>query len=376
MPHKTQLFATVAFAAALIACEDGSSPDRWRDLGELPAAAATALNHTPLVVSGDRVLVGTNDGIWSRPVDGRGAWAQVGLAGVGVSATRRHPAIEATIFAAGQPAGDPQAAPFYRSDDGGSTWVASAKFPRNSFDGSTEPIFDIAIAPDNPERLYANLSGPSVAISTDGGLNWALANGQSEVFFGDPCVIHILDSMPGKLFQGCEAPLDDAWVATQDIDPANPLALDNFTFVAGGPDFALENRRPNAFASGPARPDTLYAGLEGALIALNVAGFDFVFRAEEGSSNPPYAYIGAIWLDPDDPDHLVFGGGVNGENEALSLFETQDHGGTIRRVRAPGALRDPAVEQLAPLGDGLAVLISQPNDPDGETRSLHLYVLE
>ena len=225
MPHKIQLSATVAFAAALIACEDGSSPDRWRDLGELPAAAATALNHTPLVVSGDRILVGTNAGIWSRPVDGSGTWAQAGLPGVGVFATRRHPAIEATVFAAGQPTDDPRAAPFYRSDDGGSTWVASATFPLNSFDGSTEPFFDIAIAPDEPERLYANLSGPSVAISTDGGLNWALANGESEVFFGDPCVIHILDSTPGKLFQGCEAPLDDAWVATQDIDPSNPLAL-------------------------------------------------------------------------------------------------------------------------------------------------------
>ena len=107
LPHKIQLSATVAFAAALIACEDGSSPDRWRDLGELPAAAATALNHTPLVVSGDRILVGTNAGIWSRPVDGSGTWAQAGLPGVGIFATRRHPAIEATVFAAGQPTDDP-----------------------------------------------------------------------------------------------------------------------------------------------------------------------------------------------------------------------------------------------------------------------------
>ena len=143
------------------------------------------------------------------------------------------------------------------------------RFPRNSFDQSSEPFFDLAIAPDDPDRLYANLSGPSVAISTDGGLNWALANGETEVFFGDACVIHILDSEPGTLYQGCEAPLDNAWVATQDIDPANPFALSNFTFVAGGPDFALENRRPNGLASGPARPGTLYAGLEGALIALD-----------------------------------------------------------------------------------------------------------
>jgi hypothetical protein len=214
-----------------------------------------------------------------------------------------------------------------------------------------------------------------VAISTDGGQNWVLANGETEVFFGDPCVIHVPASAPGKLFQGCEAPLDIAWVATQDIDPADPFTLANFNFVAGGPDLALENRRPNGMASGPARPGTLYVGLEGALIALDQDGFDFVFRASQEGSDSPYVYVGAIWLDPEDPDHLVFGGGINGENAALSLFETRDHGQTLREVRAPARLTDPAVEQVAPAGDGLAVLVSEAADPQGLTRSLRLFVL-
>ena len=367
----------LAIMVLIAGCDGDSSRHTWSALGEVPAPAATGLNHTPLVVSGGRVLVGTADGIWTRALDGSDDWSASGLTGVSVFATRRHPELEATVFAAGLPVDDPGAPPFYRSDDGGNTWVASATYPRNVFDQSSEPFFDFVVAPDDSDRLYANLSGPSVAISTDGGQNWALANGETEVFFGDPCVIHVLASLPGRLYQGCEAPLDIAWVATQDIDPADPFALGNFTFVAGGPDFALENRRPNAMVSGPARPGTLYVGLEGALIALDNAGFEFVFRAEDGAIDPPYAYVGAIWTNPVDDDHLIFGGGINGENEVLSLFETRDHGRTIRRLRGPEALVDPAVEQLLPAGeDTLAVLVSHAESFGAEPRQLSLYLLE
>lgn len=376
MFRPLRLLVTAALAAMLATCDRGIAPDRWRDLGELPAAAATALNHTPLVVSGGRVLVGTSDGIWARPLDGTGAWTPAGLAGVAVFATRSDPADDATIFAAGQPVADLEAPPFYRSDDGGLSWIPSASFPRNSFDGSTEPFYDLALAPDDAGRLYANLSGPSIAISIDGGMNWSLANGETDVFFGDPCVIHIRAAAPTTLYQGCEAPLDDAWVATWDIDLANPFELSNFTFVAGGPDFALGNRRPNALASGPARRGTLYAGLEGALIALDGAGFEFVFKADDGAADPPYVYVSAIWLDPDDPDHLAFGGGVNGENESLALFETRDGGATQSRVRAPAPLSDPAVEQLVPVAGGLAVLVSESDPPGSGPRKLRLFVRE
>lgn len=366
----------LAMSSDLLACEQGESI-AWRDLGEVPAPASTTLNHTPAVTSGDRVLVGTADGLWTRSLNVNGDWERSGLEGIAVFATRRHPTIDATIFAAGRPVDDAQAAPFYRSDDGGRTWIAAAVWPRNPFDQSTEPFFDLAIAPDDPERLYANLSGPSIAISTDGGQTWTLANGETEVFFGDPCVIHVMPERPATLFQGCEAPLDIAWVATYDIEPADPLVLSDFTFIAGGPDLSLENRRPNSLASGPARPTTLYAGLEGALIALEKSSFEFVFRSEGDATDPPYAYIAAIWPDPADPEHLIFGGGVNGENVVLSFFETRDFGATLRRLAPPAELRDPAVEQIAQLDEGeLAVLISEAGASAEEERSLRLFLLE
>ena len=384
---RSRLSLLALCLSALTACNldltsDDDEADHWHSLGELPAPASTELNHTPMLVRDGTVLVGTEDGIWRRQISRSDEWEQIeDLQGVRILALRQHLTDEDTLFAAGLAVDDSEAAPFYRSEDGGATWEPSTEWPRNAVERSLETFFDFVIAPDDPDRLYANLSGASVAISTDGGLTWTLANGEPEVFFGDSCVLHILPSQPEKLYQGCELPLDVAWVQTLDIDPDDPFNLDNPTFVAGGPDFALENRRPNSFASGPARPDTLYAGLEGMLIALEGTQFESVFAvSQDGSDDLPYAYIRGIWLDPEDDQHLIFGGGINGVDTELSIFETNDHGETIEQLSGPDDdLSDPTVEQILPIEDDeLAVLISQDDDPsDTDTeRTLRVYVFD
>ena len=72
-----RLFWALVFC--LSACHDDVNEDTWRDLGTVPAPVSTQLNHTPLIVAGDRVLVGTSDGIWARPLDGPADWQQVVL---------------------------------------------------------------------------------------------------------------------------------------------------------------------------------------------------------------------------------------------------------------------------------------------------------
>jgi hypothetical protein len=368
-------------AVALTACEFDLSPG-GNNNDEVPAPASTRLNHTPMLIRGNSVFVGTEDGIWHKRISSSDDWERIDdLAGVRIFAVRRDPRDADTFFAAGEPVDDREAAPFYRSDDGGDTWEPSTTWPRNPFDDSTETFFDFVVAPDDSDRLYANLSGQSIAISTDGGDTWTLANGATEVNFGDPCVLHILRAQPRKLYQGCEAPLDDAWVATYDIDTNDPFNLNNFTFVAGGLDFALGNRRPNSIASSSARPDTVYVGLEGALIALEGTTFEPVFQvADDGSDDLPYAFIKGIWVDPNDDQHLIFGGGINGVNTELSLFETRDHGETIEQLAGPDeSLSDPSVEQILPFGDErLAVLISEDDDPsdDNTDRTLRVFVLD
>src|SRR5215213_4519303 len=186
---RFRLSLLAASFVALTACEFDLSPNDNNDT--VPAPASTRLNHTPMLIHGNTVLVGTEDGIWHRRISGSDDWERIDdLAGVRIFAVRRDPKDTNTLFAAGEPVDDREAAPFYRSDDGGVTWKPSTAWPRSPQDDSTETFFDFIVAPNDSDRLYANLSGQSIAISTDGGDTWTLANGRTEVDFGDPCVLH------------------------------------------------------------------------------------------------------------------------------------------------------------------------------------------
>lgn len=360
----------------------GEDDWEWRSLGRVPAGKSMLVaNHTPVVVSGEVVLLGTGDGIWRRRLDGTDGWRRAGLAGVAVHALRRHAHTAATLYAAGAPLAAPDAAPFYRSDDGGDTWLAADVWPRSLFDGTTFAFFDLALAPDDDQRLYANLSGASIAVSADGGLTWRLANDATDVDFNVYCTLHILPDDPDTLYQGCEAPLDVAWIATYALAAAAPFTLADFTFVAGAFQPGLEdlqNRRPNALASGPARPATLYAGVEGGLLALTGTDVEWVFRSQGNVTDLPYAYIKGIWLDPADGDHILFGGGVNGPDTQLALFETRSHGRRIAFLPPPDGLGlDPEVEQIVAL-DAASWLVLISENPTGDTvapRALRLFVL-
>jgi hypothetical protein len=70
-----------------------------------------------------------------------------------------------------------------------------------------------------------------------------------------------------------------------------------------------------------------------------------------------------ICLDPNDRDHLIFSGKVNGIDSRLSLLETADHGASLERIDPPQPFNDPSVEQIVPYGSSeFLVLIS---DGDG-----------
>jgi hypothetical protein len=58
-----RVLAGLALLVLVTGCGGDGPSLASRSLGELPAPAATALNHTPLLVSGHRVLVGTADGL-------------------------------------------------------------------------------------------------------------------------------------------------------------------------------------------------------------------------------------------------------------------------------------------------------------------------
>ena len=346
---------------------------RWASLGEVPASDSPVGNHTPLVVSNDEVLVGTADGIWRRAIGVGGTWTRSGLAGLKVYVLRIDPANRLTLFAGGEPARQDQST-FYRSDDGGQHWIPAQRWYVPPRPNDIVPIYDLAILPSDPRVMFASVNS-SIAVSSDGGMTWTLANGATEESFGASLVLHIPAGNPPYLVIGSEAPLDFAGVGSLAIDSANP-----FYFTQAGPwnvGFdVLSNRRPNSFASGPTRPGTVYAGVEGGLLALTSTSFEWIYRSDGTTSARPYVYVRGIWLDPNDRDHLIFGGKVNGVDSRLSLFETPDHGASLEWIDPPQAFNDPSVEQIVPYGSSeLVVLVSDGDGASTGARRLFAYRL-
>ncbi|HEX6536217.1 MAG TPA: hypothetical protein VF041_16620 [Gemmatimonadaceae bacterium] len=313
---------------------------QWRDLGVVPGVSSGEA----IAVSGNDVLVGTVDGVWRHPLLGSGDWRRSGLPGVHVLVLRTAPGASSTVYAGADPSGSADALPFYRSDDGGTTWTGSGDGLYWDLGQSYPPMFDIAVQPDPASPvtpLYANMNGVSIARSLDGGRTWSFVVGTVDAF-GDPCHVHIAQRDPTTLYQGCEAPLDRAWVGRFDIARHDSAALGERTFVVGSDlHRGIGNRRPNSFFSLPSDSGTVYVGLEGGLIAVHgVDDFEWIWRGDASRPAPgAYTYVRAIWIDPADSNHLIFGGGTTSfDSVRAGLHETFDRGRSVSVPEAPTGL--------------------------------------
>ncbi len=76
----------------------------------------------------------------------------------------------------------------------------------------------------------------------------------------------------------------------------------------------------NSIAVDPLHPDTVYAGMEGAVIKTVDGGQNWSITSLQNTS---YYFYGLV-INPDNPDHLVTGGSTN--TFEFGLFETMDGG--------------------------------------------------
>ncbi len=329
----------VLSAAAATACVDspltpGGNSTRWHDLGAIPGVTSALA----MTVQGERVFVGTNDGIYAARLDGTSAWTRVGPAGLDVHVLRTVTTPDPMILAGGYPA-LPGAPTFARSMDGGTTWTPFTDGLRHRVTNVPLGINDITVQPAIGGAaalpvFYAAMSGTSVARSLDRGATWSFLIGTAEEYATYDCVLHILNARPARLYQGCEAPLDDAWIREYDLSAAAGGSLE----LGDGArlPLALSNRRVNVLTSVPSRPGVLYAGVEGGLLRLGPTGSASWLYKVESSGNRLYTYVRFVWVDPADPAHVVFGGGVRAEDSRREgLHETFDGGQTTHIVEGP-----------------------------------------
>jgi hypothetical protein len=351
----------------------GSSAWSWTELGG-PDAEVSPLtsNHEPLVVAGTQLLLGTGDGVWRRALSGTGTWERSGLDGLAIHAMALTQNGE-RIIAAGLDPNDDHAATAWYSTDQGMTWTAASEWPRGEpgslFEGASFPFYTLEPDPADAAVVYGGLSGDTIAVTIDGGATWIMTDGMTEPAFGDACVSYRSAATP-VLLQGCELPLDTAWVGARRVVEQDRFALPDFRFLYGYPDLEeLGNRRINSIVGVPAHTDRVLVGVEGGLVELTTESGNWTDRSDIAprwimrveDSTLPYAYIRGIAALDEDGQRLLFGGTVNGLNETLSLFESTDGG--LVQLSAPGTLHDPRVEQIWRLNDRDVLLVISEGDP-------------
>lgn len=192
----------------------------WTELGGPDAEVSPlAANHEPLVVTGTHLLLGTTDGVWRRALSGTDPWERVGRDGLVIHA------IAVTgdgsrVVAAGLDPNDDQAPTAWYSTDGGTSWTPASTWPQgppgSPFEGFSLPFYALEPDPENADVVYGGMSGDTVAVSVDGGATWVMSDGVSEPSFGDACVPHRPTEVL-VLLQGCELPLDTAWVGARRV---------------------------------------------------------------------------------------------------------------------------------------------------------------
>lgn len=359
----------LSFAAGST-CETRAQGWTWTDLGSPNVLASHgARGHFGEVVGGE-VIVGSKDGLWRRPFGNQGAWRRSGLEGVDVYFIERDSSVEGRLFAGGK-SSDPQARPFWWSLDGGHTWTNAETGFFEPLEQEFETLVEVVVHPQNPQILFAGFSGgEGLAWSKDGGRNWTRADGAEGAFFGYSCHITFLEAHPDRLYQGCEQPLDVASLFYYPLDLQAQLPLGERVYIAGNlgneglPD--LSNRRPQRLMGSDSRPGVLYAGLEGAVVAVNRNGeLEKIYFSENNDGGADYLYMSAVWVNPRDPSHLLMGGGINGENEVIGIVETFDHGRTLRSLSPPTNVSDPIVDSVLALddtGSSFLVVVTESED--------------
>lgn len=376
--HLTGMLTAAALVAA--GCDGGGSigppPGRdwsWTDLGG-PAAPTPELvaNHETLVVADGVLLLGTADGVWRRPLSRAADWERSGLDGRAIHALATT-ANGGRIVAAGYDPRDAAAPTAWYSTSGGLDWTAAAVWPRgapgSAAAGQSFRFASLEPDPHDANVVYGGLDAESIAVTVDGGASWLLTDGAEQPSFGYPCVPHRPRGAL-VLLQGCELPLDFAWVGARDVVTVDRFRLPNFRYLYGYPnDEELGNRRINSIVAPPERDDRILVGVEGGLLELtseNGTWSDrqkvtarWVFRSEGESTAVPYAYIRAIAPLGGDGGRVLFGGTVNGINDVLALFESNGTG-ISWRIEAPLELEDPRVEQAVRLsGRDVLLVISE-----------------
>lgn len=342
----------------------GSTFSELVDYGEIPYIT----NPTPhqMIYHNGQIIAGTDDGIWKTALSTK-TWSRGGLEGKHITGIYSHPDIAGRLYAATTSTSATDKS-LYFSNNSGANWEPVTAPIFNKDVKIYETYFDIKFRPGFPNQLFANVEGTTIAISTDGGQTWNRQNYAPSSTFSYNGFINFLQDNPNDIIQGAEAPLDHSWLAKYHIDENDPVKLGHYERIIGN-NYEWSNKRANCIKTFPSNPNVLYVGMEGGLAKVEGTQWRYLFEGEKEPDHFPYTYVQGIWLDPGNSKHLIFGGGVNGLNTTLSLYETHDEGATIKQLNDPFGMEDPDIFTIVSCDPFPAVLV-RTNGANKKTRLL------
>lgn len=327
----------------------------FTDQGFIPETDISIISQFQTAVyHNGNILIATTKGVWKNNIATQ-VWENIGLQDKQITFIYKHPTIANKLYA-GALTDANNTNPLYISNDGGSTWTAA---------NAAEPLSNIVARPNNPNHLYAGTHyGYNFMISTDAGNNWVYFNNGGGGAMGYPVTLTFLPSNSNQLFYGSENPMDVAELYRYDINASNPTQLDNQTTIVDSTIWS--NRRPDKIKTYSYTGNYVYVGQEGALSKANTDNINdvtFIYKSN-GEAGKPYTYMYAHWVDPNDTNHLVFGGNINGDNTGLmQLYETFDEGATFYRYTNLFGLTAPMIRDIVEIDSGrLAIVIKDQYD--------------
>jgi hypothetical protein len=363
----------VGLAAIFVLSVSGCEPDNVNELGKgifidfgfIPNEVAVVAPFQSMIFSDGFVFVATSDGIWKCNLSD-GKWDRSGLEGKSITSLFRHPDVLSKFFASVSTDHTSDYKTLYISTDGGSTWQEATNPIYDNINNCYENYGCFAVRPGYPQQVYANLSGLTIAISIDGGENWTRMNHAVQSNSGGyESNIAFLPGNGDTIFQGAEAWLDCAWLIRYEVNSSDPVILENFKLVID--EHTWGNRRPNDLQTFNYTGNNLYVGLEGALAKVTGTTNKFIFKSDlydlrtRLDQTIQYSYIRALWVDPNNINHILFGGSLNYNVQPMQLYETYNEGGSIFRYSDKAGLENPMVCDIISTETYPAVLLQDMN---------------
>jgi hypothetical protein len=205
-----------------------------------------------------------------------------------------------------------EAPSLFISEDEGDTWDPMPQFGESV----PEPVFDIAIRPDNSDVWYATGLGV-IAKSVDGGQTWDAIYGSWGSLITGISVVRVNPEGSKEIWAGGQGSIENGFLLRSD----NETDWDVWDDLVDNPTTVKE------ITFGEKGPDHIFVGFEGALLETEDGGetWNTLIDSDEGR------FFFGICTSDSDPDRFYTGGWVKTPDpQPLKLFITSDGGETFK----------------------------------------------